>query len=75
MGAPADTFYARPILNSPYEYPGRHWELDEGNRPTNLQGLLDLAGERPRRELRNAVSNAGGGRGRDLSYLEAEDDR
>ena len=35
LGAPADTFYARPILNSPYEYPGRHWELDESNRPTN----------------------------------------
>ena len=33
--APAETFYARPILNSPYEYPGRHWELDENNRPTN----------------------------------------
>ena len=32
---PSDTFYARPILNSPYEYPGRHWELDESNRPTN----------------------------------------
>ena len=30
-----DRFYERPILNSPYEYPGRHWELDEGNRPTN----------------------------------------
>ena len=28
-------FYAQPILNSPYEYPGRHWELDENNRPTN----------------------------------------
>ena len=32
---PADAFYAQPILNSPYEYPGRHWELDESNRPTN----------------------------------------
>ena len=30
-----DRFYAEPILNSPYEYPGRHWELDESNRPTN----------------------------------------
>ena len=26
---------ARPILNSPYEYPGRHWELDESRQPTN----------------------------------------
>ena len=22
-------FYERPILNSPYEYPEHHWELDE----------------------------------------------
>ena len=30
-----DLFHQQPILNSPYEYPGRHWELDDGNRPTN----------------------------------------
>ncbi len=23
-----------PILNSPYDYPGRHWELDEKGQPT-----------------------------------------
>ena len=33
--AEPDAFYARPILNSPYVRPERHWELDEGNRPTN----------------------------------------
>ena len=33
--ADPDAFYARPILNSPYERPGRHWELDDDNRPTN----------------------------------------
>ena len=27
-------FYDRPILNSPYERPGRHWALDKQNRPT-----------------------------------------
>ncbi len=27
-------FFARPILNSPYEYPSRHWELDPSNQPT-----------------------------------------
>ena len=31
---PADEFYGQPILNAPYEYPGRHWELDENNQPT-----------------------------------------
>ena len=27
-------FFASPILNSPYEYPARHWELDEQGQPT-----------------------------------------
>ena len=27
-------FYERPVLNSPYEYPKRHWELDEAGQPT-----------------------------------------
>ena len=30
-----EAFYARPILNSPYVRPERHWELDDNNRPTN----------------------------------------
>ncbi len=29
-----DLFFTRPILNSPYEYPARHWELDESGQPT-----------------------------------------
>lgn len=27
-------FFSRPILNSPYEYPERHWELDKDGQPT-----------------------------------------
>lgn len=27
-------FFEKPILNSPYEYPGRHWELDGTGQPT-----------------------------------------
>lgn len=27
-------FFERPILNSPYAYPSRHWELDEQGQPT-----------------------------------------
>lgn len=27
-------FFEKPILNSPYEYPGRHWELDGSGQPT-----------------------------------------
>lgn len=27
-------FFSKPILNSPYEYPARHWELDDKGQPT-----------------------------------------
>ena len=27
-------FFDRPIINSPYEYPSQHWELDEEGQPT-----------------------------------------
>ncbi|MGH9628896.1 MAG: BPTD_3080 family restriction endonuclease, partial [Bryobacteraceae bacterium] len=27
-------FFERPVLNSPYEYPRRHWELDGQGQPT-----------------------------------------
>jgi len=27
-------FFEKPILNSPYEYPSRHWELDKQGQPT-----------------------------------------
>ncbi|MDP3284066.1 MAG: DEAD/DEAH box helicase family protein, partial [Desulfobacterales bacterium] len=27
-------FFERPILNSPYKYPARYWELDEHGQPT-----------------------------------------
>ena len=29
-----DAFFEKPILNSPYYYPGYHWELDEERQPT-----------------------------------------
>ncbi len=35
----AHDFFADPILNSPYEYPSRHWELD-GGQPTGR--VLDI---------------------------------
>lgn len=28
------TFFEHPILNSPYSYPGRHWQLDADGQPT-----------------------------------------
>lgn len=32
-------FFEKPILNSPYEYPARHWELDSQGQPT--QRVID----------------------------------
>jgi type III restriction enzyme len=32
-------FFERPIVNSPYEYPRQHWELDESGQPTG--NLID----------------------------------
>jgi type III restriction enzyme len=29
-----NAFFERPILNSPYLYPKKHWELDEAGQPT-----------------------------------------
>jgi type III restriction enzyme len=28
----SNPFFDKPILTSPYEYPRRHWELDEHNQ-------------------------------------------
>jgi type III restriction enzyme len=28
-------FFEQPILNSPYAYPGRHWELDPDGPDTH----------------------------------------
>ncbi len=28
-------FFEKPILNSPYQYPSKHWELDEAGQPTS----------------------------------------
>jgi type III restriction enzyme len=30
----SNPFFDHPILNSPYEYPNRHWELDSSGQPT-----------------------------------------
>ncbi len=32
-GGTSSRFFEHPILNSPYEYPSRHWELDEFGQP------------------------------------------
>ena len=30
----SNLFFEKPILNSPYECPTQHWELDETGQPT-----------------------------------------
>ena len=37
--ASSNPFFDRPILYSPYDYPSRHWELDENGQPT--QRVID----------------------------------
>lgn len=34
MNTTNNLFFERPVLNSPYKYPTRHWELDEQGQPT-----------------------------------------
>lgn len=36
----AETFYEKPILNSPYEEPGRHHALDEDGQPTDNPPIM-----------------------------------
>ena len=40
----SNPFFDHPILNSPYEYPRRHWELDETGQPTQqtIDALMKL---------------------------------
>ena len=52
-------FFDQPVLNSPYECPSRHWELDEDGQPT--QGIVERRREaefitpipKPRRRRRS----------------------
>ncbi len=30
----SNPFFEKPIINSPYEYPSKHWELDKDGQPT-----------------------------------------
>jgi len=36
----SDPFFDHPVLNSPYERPARHWELDEHGQPS--QQVLEI---------------------------------
>ena len=45
-------FFEQPILNSPYEYPSHHWELDKDGQPT--QRIID---DRRRAEFITPIPN------------------
>ena len=34
MSETENLFFEKPILNSPYGHPDRHWELDDRGQPT-----------------------------------------
>ena len=46
-------FFEKPVLNSPYEYPARHWELDDQGQPT--QRIIE---KRRQRKVHHADSKA-----------------
>ena len=65
-------FFEQPILNSPYEAPSLHWELDANGQPTHL--LIET-----RRQVRfdspiPAPKKRGGGTQLELAADPAEDD-
>jgi hypothetical protein len=50
----SNPFFERPIVNSPYEYPRQHWELDETGQPPAGVGQVDFVpfvGIAPRRYM------------------------
>jgi type III restriction enzyme len=49
----SESFFEHPILNSPYAYPARHWELDTSGQPTNV-----IAEQRRRSSLITPIPKA-----------------
>ena len=43
----SNPFFDHPILNSPYEHPRRHWELDADGQPTQRIIVTDYDTSRP----------------------------
>lgn len=53
-------FFKHPILNSPYAYPSRHWELDADGQPTNkiieTRRKSDLITQVPKAKKQRTIS-------------------
>ena len=58
----SDDFFRRPILNSPYAYPCRHWELDSDGQPTqkiiNTRRRAEFITPIPKPKKRNKTAAA-----------------
>ncbi len=76
-------FFEAPILNSPYEYPSQHWELDDDGQPTQRvigsRRGAEFVTPIPKPRRRRRASGSGQGRleideGRGLSSSEQEYD-
>ena len=52
-------FFNQPILNSPYNYPARHWELDEHGQPTQ-----QIVNKRRKAEFLTPIPNLKNARGK-----------
>lgn len=56
-------FFEKPILNSPYDYPSRHWELDDAGQPTqqitNLRRRADFITPIPKPRKRKGAGDQG----------------
>ena len=65
MTEPENQFFTKPILNSPYDYPEQHWELDSSGQPT--QQIV------PRRRLAEFITPIPKPRGASQQTLDLED--
>jgi type III restriction enzyme len=59
-------FFEQPILNSPYDYPNKHWELDQSGQPT-----FDVIDKRRRAEFITPIPKPKG-RNKDLEFGDDE---
>ena len=63
----ARNFFEQPIINSPYEFPSMHWELDSDGQPTNK--IID---RRRRAEFVTPVPKAKGRKSKKSATVEIE---
>lgn len=59
----SEDFFSQPILNSPYDYPNRHWDLDDEGQPTGKvvearrQSRLITPIPKPQKQKKQAKQN------------------